>query len=279
MLKKTLQLGLGVLVIAALSACESNKLIDLNNNFVLLSKQAAEADRSHEDGILNDVEHESLIEVNRMSFAENGDLALEAAGAADSLRSEASFLNLAVRSYLQSGAVADSKIPGLVQQGLEVCKDPDLQGLNGLPVTCGYFHIVIPQAINNETLRTVEALNRKALANQVDGGPRPLTATDGQALTDAFDRFLAQIDAVEAVRNQIAFGDADPRFAQAVQRQKQIFFCNAFGTLALFGRAESGPDWDREAARSIAQMRADAAETVVGFESPSSECRNLGQLN
>lgn len=278
MLKMTLRLGLGVMVAAALSACGSVNLIDLNNNFAQLSAQAADAERRHDGGALNDVEHESLIEVNRQSFAENGDMAVEAAGEADSPRSKASFLNVAVRSYLQSGAVGDSKIPDLVDQGLEACKDPSLQGLDGLPVTCGYFHLAIPQAINNETLRSVEALNRKAVAKQVSGGPRPLSAADGQALNEAFDRFLAQIEAIEAAREKIALGDADPRFAQAIQRQKQIFFCNAFSTLALFGRAESGPDWDREAARSAAQARSDAAEGSVGIETPSAECRNLSQL-
>jgi len=148
MTRTTLRSAFGLFCLAALAACGSVDLIELNNNFTELSRQTAEAERSLDTGAIDRVEYENLVEVNRVSFEENGDRAVAAAGEADSPRQQVSFLNLAVRSYLSSGPAADTKIPDLAEQGIELCADEALQGLNALPVTCGYFHIGSAQAVS-----------------------------------------------------------------------------------------------------------------------------------
>ena len=265
---------LSLFLVAVLSACGSVTLIELNNDFARLSEQAADAERRLRDGDLGAIEFATLIEVNRLSFAQNGDKAVDAAADAGSPQSRASFLNLAVRSYLNSGPIADGKIPDLVDQGISLCQAPDLQGLNALPVTCGYFHIVTAQAINNEALRLLETLSNKAIANRDSAEEGPLSADDGLALQGAFDTFIEQISQIDEAGAVVDLANADPRFEDALERQKTIFFCNAFDALFRYDDVvESGPDWDREAARAESAARLSQAQSSLAIPSPDSACR------
>jgi hypothetical protein len=268
----TLRSAFGLLCLAALAACGSIDLIELNNNFTQLSQQSAEAERSLRDNEIDRVQYETLVEVNRVSFEENGDKAVEAADEAATLRQQVSFLNLAVRSYLNAGAPADTKIPDLAEQGIELCADEDLQGLNALPVTCGYFHIVSAQAVSNESLRDLDALAVKAAANPPGSGP-PLSAEDAAVLQRAFNRFLAQIGEIDKAAAEIDLANADPQLAVAIERQKVIFYCNAFDALARYGDTPpTGPDWDRAAALSADKTTLDSTRQALGIADPFSAC-------
>jgi hypothetical protein len=272
MTRTTLRSAFGLLCLAALAACGSIDLIELNNNFTQLSQQSAEAERSLRAEEIDRVEYENLVEVNRVSFEENGDLAVEAAGEADSPRQKVSFLNLAVRSYLNSGPAADTKIPDLAEQGIELCADEALQGLNALPVTCGYFHIVSTQAVSNEALRDLEALAVKAAAKPPGSGPS-LTAEEAAILRRAFDRFLSQIGQIDKAAAEIDLANADLQLAAAIERQKLIFYCNADDALALYPETPpAGPAWDRAAALSEDDERLSSTQQALGIADPFSAC-------
>jgi len=272
MTRTTLRCAFGLLWLAALAACGSVDLIELNNNFTELSRQTAEAERSLDTGAIDRVEYENLVEVNRVSFEENGDRAVAAAGEADSPRQQVSFLNLAVRSYLSSGPAADTKIPDLAEQGIELCADEALQGLNALPVTCGYFHIVSAQAVSNEALRDLEALAVKAAAKPPGSGPS-LSVEEAAVLRRSFDRFLSQIGQIDKAAAEIDLANADPQLGAAIERQKLIFYCNADDALALYPETPTaGPAWDRAAALSEDDERLKSTQQALGIADPFSAC-------
>lgn len=265
--------GLALLVALALGACESVNLIELNGNFAQLSAQAADAERDLNERRISDADYDTLIEVNRESFAVNGDMAVEAAGEAETPRSKASFLNLAVRSYLRSAALRDRRIPDLAQQGRDLCRGAAFQGVNDLPVTCGYFHIVEVQAVANEATRRVTELSRKARNNRGPGDPPPLSAEEGRDLDAALNLLLDQVDAIERAKAGIDFDNADPKFKAVIPRQKVFFFCNADEALARYPDVvKSGPDWDRDARRQEAEARLDSVEADLGITSRSHAC-------
>lgn len=272
MTRTMLRSALGLLFLAATAACSSIDLIELNNNFAQLSQQSAEAKRSLHAEEIDRVQYETLVEVNRVSFEENGDMAAEAAGEADSPRQKVSFLNLAVRSYLNSGPRADTKIPDLAEQGIELCADKALQGLNALPVTCGYFHIVSAQAVSNEALRDLEAL---AVKDEENPGPGPsLTAAEGAVLRQSFDRFLSQVGEIDKAAAEIDLANADPQLAAAIDRQKLIFYCNAEDALALYPETPlTGPAWDQEKAFSEDDERLSSVQQALGIADPFTACR------
>lgn len=267
------RVSFALFLVAVLSACGSATLIELNNDFARLSEQAANAERQLRDDDLSDIEFATLIEVNRLSFAQNGNRAVVAAEEASSPQSRASFINLAVRSYLNSGPVADDRIPDLVEQGTSVCKAPELQGLNALPVTCGYFHIVTPQAINNEAQRTLEALARKAIANRDSAEDGPLSADDGIALRGAFDLFIGQISEIDQASTKGDLASVDPRFKDAIARQKLIFFCNAVDAFVRYDDVvPTGPEWDRNVAIADSARDLRQAEARLGITSRNDAC-------
>lgn len=267
------RVSFALFLVAVLSACGSATLIELNNDFARLSEQAANAERQLRDDDLSDIEFATLIEVNRLSFAQNGNRAVVAAEEASSPQSRASFINLAVRSYLNSGPVADDRIPDLVEQGTSVCKAPELQGLNALPVTCGYFHIVTPQAINNEAQRTLEALARKAIANRDSAEDGPLSADDGIALRGAFDLFIGQISEIDQASTKGDLASVDPRFKDAIARQKLIFFCNAVDAFVRYDDVvPTGPEWDRNVAIADSARDLRQAEARLGITSRHDAC-------
>ncbi len=103
----------------------------------------------------------SSAEMERLEadFAANGDRAVKAAEEADTDQSKASLLNVAVRSYLKAGGAKDQDLLSSQEKGLNSCSR--LSGDNALPATCGYFYIVVPQAINNEWARKIYVIERK----------------------------------------------------------------------------------------------------------------------
>ena len=255
----------------ALAACESVTLIELNRDFVSLSQQEAEAKRLNDQGVLGFADYQAAVEGYQAEFAKNGKKAEESAEQAETPQNKASFLNVAVRSYLKSGPLGDFKIPDLAEQGLEQCSSEEMQGLNALPVTCGYFHLVVPQAINNETVREVAPLQRKAKRIRPSGGF--LDAEEGKQLESGLGTFLDQVDALERASPNIAWDNVDPAFRKVFERQKRIFFCNAWDTRRYFSDVEeTGPGWNREEAKDRTGTRLRESQQLVGVTQPSADC-------
>lgn len=255
----------------ALGACQSATLIELNRDFVTLSQQQAEAKRLNDQGVLGSTDYGSAVEGYQAEFAKNGQKAEESAKRAETPQNKASFLNVAVRSYLKSGPQGDFKIPDLAEQGLEQCASEEMQGLNALPVTCGYFHVVVPQAVNNETVRDIAPLQRKA--KRVRKSSEFLVADEGKRLEIGFGTFLDQIDALERARPNIDWDNVDPAFQEVFEGQKRIFFCNAWDTRRYFSDVvETGPGWNREEAKSRTGTRLEQTQQLAGVTQPSADC-------
>lgn len=262
-----------VALAVATSACQGITLIQLNREFVTLAQQEHEAHRLRESRELDQANYESALEGIQVAFRENGDRAVEAADGADTPQSKVSFLNVAARSYLMSGNAGDTEIPDIAQQGRDECEGQALQGLNALPVTCGYFHLVVPQAILNEAQRAVGMLKKRAAVAQ-NASPRGyLPAEDGRRLEAALNSSLAQVQAIDGAETEIDWTNADPDFRQAFDRQKTIAFCNAYFAWALLDDIQAvGPDWNRDATKAATDAQLDAAQTQLGIVSRAGAC-------
>lgn len=273
-----IRLCFAALIAAGLAACQSVTLIDLNREFVALVQQSEEAKRLYRTGGLDRPNYDAAVDGYRVAFAQTGDKAVDAAGKARTPRNKVSFLSLAARSYLKSGQVGDAKIPDLAARGRKECAAKGMEGLNGLPVTCGYFYIVTPQAVSNEWQRKVEVLRRRV--QKPPNQPRGvLTASDGQALKRAFAGFIGQLDAIETNMRQIDLANADQRFRGVIYRQQNIVLCNARRTRRLTLDVDpKDRSWDRESVKSELKREEDAWVTKlrmrpVGF--PDDTCSRL----
>lgn len=274
-----LRLCFGALIIVGLAACQSATLIDLNREFVSLVQQTEEAKRLHRSGVLDTPNFDAAIEGYRVAFAETGDKAADAAGKAQTPQNKASFLNVAVRSYLKSGPFGDAKIPDLVAQGHKECSAKGMQDLKALPVTCGYFYIAVPQAVNNEWQREVVVLQRRA--KDLRTPPRRyLTASEGQRLKRAFAAFIGQLEAIETGTREIDLTNADQRLRAVIYRQQDIFLCNARSTRLLLDDVvkKDGP-WEREAIKAQLKQEEKAwvdKLTTRAVKFPRDTCDKLG---
>ncbi len=241
-----------------LSACESSTLLELNSNFVALSEaHVASASRLRGDNGPDAASFSAAFENVQVAFAENGDKAVVAAKMAESAQMKVSFLNIAVRSYLKSGPVADHKIVDLTRQGIGLCKTEALSGLNSLPVTCGYFHLVGPQAVANAELRSVKFLESKAKrldvlrqANRLEKEKAKLSISEGIELDKSARSILDQIESLDKSRNKINWDAVDPNFKIIFDRQSDIFICNASDIAQYIKRfVRKNSAWDREKAK------------------------------
>lgn len=224
-----------------ITGCASVKLLNSNKEFVSLMQQSAEATRLHDTAVLDAITYASAMEGLQSEFAANGDNAVKAAKAAKTDPAKASLLNVAVRSYLKSGGARDMQLLASADTGLDACSR--LSDLDALPTTCGYFHIVIPQAVSNEWQRKTAIVKRKqaTLAND-----EMLTAEDGKTLIASARGFLAQLTALENARPKIDFDNAGENLTLAFERQQNIFFCNAQSALiSLRLVVETGVDWNK----------------------------------
>jgi hypothetical protein len=277
---KVLRTVLGLVLITALGACEATSLMELNTNFDQLVEQAEEHETlispSSKNAIENEMEYAMLMEVNQESFAANGHAALAAAEETDDPRNEASFLNLAARSYLKSGPVAEARVPDIAERGISLCKTDAFKGLNALPVTCGYFHIVVPQAVANKINRDLLSLARKARDNREISDTPPLSANDGRLLQNSIRDVLLEVEQIEKAEPLIDLKNSDPRFARAIDRQKLILFCNANGAIGYFKEVvERDQDWERTGARTSSQQFLDKARSRLGIKDPAVTCRGV----
>lgn len=268
-----LRFGLGVLLIACLAACGGRELIKLNDQFDMLTEKAVDVEQRLREGELDQTEYNALIGENWQSFAENGDRAVNASGEDDSPQGKASFLYLAVRSYLGSGPIADTKIPDLVRQGIELCNTTEMQGLNALPTTCATFYFATAQAISNEAQRTVAELSRQSQLNASSDGAPTLTAEDGLALRAAFGLFIAQIEEIDRAVDSVDQTNVDPAFLSALGERKVVFFCNAVKTRAHFDDVvETGAGWNLEATLEESLEEVRQAQAALDIGSPSNTC-------
>ena len=253
----TIKSCLSALLIGGLTACESATLIDLNKDFVTLMQQTEEAKQLHRSRVLDTTNFDSAIEGFRVAFAETGKKAVESANKAETPQNKASFLNVAVRNYLKSRPVGDTKVPDLAKQGIAACTSKDIRGLKALPVTCGYFYIVVPQAISNEWQRKVTVLQRQA--EELRKPPRKfLTSAQGKQLQEAFGRFIGQLDALETTAQKIDWTNADKKLREGFNRQQDIFLCNARGAHLLLTHArKTDGTWDRDAVKTQLKTKED----------------------
>lgn len=271
--KTMIRLFLALPIVAALAACDAIRLNGLNDDFVAYSAESVEFNRQLGKGDLSQTEFDSLISQTRMKFAENGDKALEYARETDSLANRVSFLGVAMRNYLSSGPIAETKVPDLAEQGIELCQRDELKGENAQPVTCGYFHIGPHQAVANEAKRELDQLVQKAERDRVPGGPRPLTAEDGERLHRAFLQFIAQIQAIDEAMLEIDIENAGPDFEMAISRQKIRIFCNAHTALFRFPDVvDSGANWDQVERENESKSALARMQEVLGIESPHATC-------
>jgi hypothetical protein len=250
-----------------LLGCASVNLINANQEFTSLMQQAAQAERLLNDHTFDQASYESAMEGLQLAFANNGDVAVKAAAAATTDQSKASLLNVAARSYLKSGPVAETKIPAIADEGLATCSR--LSGLDALPTTCGYFHIVVPQAINEDWARQVDAIKAR---EPMFAGQQPLSVADGKLLVRATEAFFAQLDALSSVENKLDLASAGEGLTKVFYNQQNIFFCNAQSALiSLRLVVEAADGWNRAAEESRLRSNesthlAELRSRPVGFE-------------
>ena len=230
----------------ALLGCASVHLLNANQEFTSLMQQAAQADQLLNEHTLDRPSYESTMEGLRIAFANNGDVAVKAARAATTDQSRASLLNVAARSYLKSGAVAEAKIPTIADEGLDACSR--LSSLDALPTTCGYFRIVVPQAVNEDWARQVDAVKAR---EPKFAGQQPLSVEDGKLLVRASEAFFGQLDALSGIENKLDLATAGEGLTKVFYDQQNIFFCNAQSALiSLRLVVETGDGWNRAAEES-----------------------------
>lgn len=278
-MQNTIRLVLGMVLLFALGGCSSVSLVEGNRDFVALVQQSNEAKRLHEAGTLDDASYESANEGYRTAFAEAGQKAVAAAEKADSDQAKASFLNLAVRNYLLAGPAGEVEVPTLSEEGLAVCGKETMQGLNGLPVTCGYFHIATAQAVNNEWARKVAGIKREAARARRRSPPEKLDSAKGLELERAHEAFLGQLVELEGNEQKIDWDNAPQRFREVFNRQQNIVYCNAeIAVLLLSDVVPSGAGWDRAAVQSsLEKAEADARRMLEAREGglPEDTCSKL----
>ncbi|MEM7361226.1 MAG: hypothetical protein AAF431_19235 [Pseudomonadota bacterium] len=236
-----MRLFLYLTVAIAFTGCSSLKLLDSNKQFVSLMQQSQEADRLRKADVIDAIAYEATIEGLQTDFANNGDQAVKAAESAKTDAAKASLLNVATRSYLNSDGLRDQQLLASADAGIEACSR--LTGLNALPTTCGYFHIVIPQAVSNEWRREVEDIKRR----QATLTPQEmLTVEEGKTLVAAAKGFISQLEALEDAQRRINFDISGENLKTHFSRQQEILFCNAQGALISLGLVvESGENWNR----------------------------------
>ena len=235
------------LLLALLGACGAATLIQLNTTFVDLSKNNSDLESMRKSGGLAELNYEAAVEGLRQRFAENGDAAVDAAKKADKAAAKVSFLNVAARSYLESGPVADGKIPTISDEGRTLCQGDELKGLNALPTTCGYFYIVDAQAISNEQTRSQKALVRAAAAARAKGGE--LSVESAKRIVATFRGYGEARKVLAGGEGKIDWVNASPELRTVFLRQQDLIYCNAADVPLLLPDApQTGPDWDRHKA-------------------------------
>jgi hypothetical protein len=250
----TKKLVFTIAVATVLSACQSANLIELNNQYINLVKQESEIDGLVNNG-LGAADAATIRTGIHSEFANIGDLAMKSADKAEaatknagleadkvkSRRNEASYLSVAVRSYLSSGRIADHKMVTPARRGIATCRG--LTGLQGLPTTCGYFHISRHVGAYNETIRAIRPVFGRALA--LKPGQR-LSTADGKALEIAYNSVVAQLKALTDTGDdpkKINWTEAAKGLRTNFNTQQNKILCNAIRLQARIINALSDATW------------------------------------
>ena len=248
-MKRIVRTSLYLALICLVGGCASVKLLNTNQEFVTLMQQSAEARRLHREGTFDQYAYDAAMEGLRASFDANGDEATKAAEAAETDQSKASLLNVAARSYFQSGAVGEGKILAIADEGKKTCAR--MNDLGDLPTTCGYFHMVLPQAINDEWQRKINPI-----VERIDGlaSEENLSVDEGKTLVRATEQFFAQLDALENAEGEIDFVNAGGNLRNSFSRQQDILFCNAQEAInSLDVVVPLGENWNRDDEKAAAE--------------------------
>lgn len=259
MLKSALALAFAL----ALAACEGVELNRSNDDFVELSRQSAAARLAYENDELDPDAYAALTESYQLRFAASGDEALKSAEAADDPASAVSFYSAAVRNYLKAGALRDTRIPGLADEGAALCARPEMQGLNGLPTTCGYLNFAKGQAISNQWERVRAPILRRAAAARESQAFLP--ARDGRSLVEAVQGYVIALDALADGYAAVDWPVVDPGLEPWYRRQQERIYCNAADAILLMDDVvRSDGAWSRADAQIRAQDTLDAEVAEIG---------------
>jgi len=247
----------------ALAACEGVQLNRSNDDFVDLSRESAAARLAYENGELDPDAFAALTESFQLRFAANGDEAAKSAEAADDPASAVSFYSAAVRNYLKAGALRDTRIPGLADDGIALCARPEMKGLNGLPTTCGYLNFAKGQAISNQWERVrAPIVGRAAAARQSQAF---LPARDGRSLAEAVQGYAIALDALADGYGAVDWPVVDPGLEPWYRRQQERVYCNAADAILLLDDVvEADGAWSRADAQTRAQDTLDAKVAELG---------------
>ncbi len=247
-----------ILIFAAaaivLWACQSANLVELNSKYINLIKQQSEIDGLVKKG-LGPADAATMRTGIGTEFANIGDQAMKSADKAEAVtrnakseaekvksrRNAASYLSVAVRSYLSSGAIADHKIVTPAQRGIRACGG--LTGLQGLPTTCGYFHIARHVGAYNETIRNIRPIFSRARALKAG---QSLSTADGKALESAFNGIIARLKALTDTggdADKISWAAAAKGLRTNFNTQQNKFLCNAIRLQARIINADSAATW------------------------------------
>lgn len=238
-----------------LLGCQSANLIDLNSKYINLVKQQSEIDALVKNG-LGPADAATMMTGIQTQFANIGDEAIKSAeqaaaatgnarsdtDKAKARRNEASFLSVAVRSYLSSGKIADHKVVAPSERGIRACRG--LTGLQRLPTTCGYFQIVQHVGAYNETIRTIRPVIGRALALKTG---QKLSTVDGKALEASMRNVIAQLKALTETGNdpkKINWREAAEGLRTNFNTQQNKFLCNGIRLQARIINAASDPTWN-----------------------------------
>jgi hypothetical protein len=226
-----------------LAGCESTSLIGANQEFVSLVERSEQAKALQATGEVDETNYALTMDALRQSFDANGRAAEAMAARTPDQNTRASFLNVAVRSYLKSGPLGEGKVPGLAEAGWQTCQSGSPPVMTMLPTTCAYFLVVTPQAVQNAQVRELAELRSRIRAARSSGGA---PVEDARALENLFVSLIRQVETLDERAASGAFSNANPRFLEAVYRQQDIMYCNADDArLAVLDMPESGEGWSR----------------------------------
>lgn len=280
--------GIGII----LSACEtvdvvqeSSSLIGLNKDFVALVDQLEKAEELLDQQQLDNEGYSYATEGIRSELQENGSKAEEEYAKTTRPRMQASFISVAVRSFLKSGYDKNSKVLALADTGKGICENSGLRGSDGLPTTCGYFYAAQWQAYSNSALRDLKQVLR-AVEKVVADADALLPMSYGKKLEKVFDDFVYALQKLTEEERLIIVPEADGLLTTFFYRQQDIFFCNArraLRNLAYVGvddvGVSSNDDWDlKKVSKRLSKVDKEESKKLAnrGVKFPRDTCLKLG---
>lgn len=286
MTHKALKLLFVIALAGLVTGCGSTKVIkqsvDLNNlnkKFTNLVSATNEAATFRDDAELDGIGYASAIEGYQFEFEENGNNAKAKADKAKTAGMKVSFLSVAARSYLKSGAVADKAAIAMASDGKDLCKpDGVLVGSNALPTTCGYFHTVEAQALNNANVREHTKVKRqiRKILRDPNG---TLDEQSSRKLETIFNDFIYTLVLLSDNRANIVRPDADKSVEAFFHRQQDIMYCMAnMARVDLAYAVKQDGDWNLNAVKKALRTQQDQYAAELRKRSvkfPDGTCINL----